>query len=139
MYLCVRHQWFHFFIKLKVHLYKIFLQLPKVSLTFSYSVWLAYKPILLHLKKKLQFNRYNEGSKGINYESVWIELIVAETKNWKLKIESTVAKYFLNMWIILWDQFLIFFSAWIVIFVPCTVNRCEITIHAHGKKKNWKT
>ena len=59
------YQWFHFFIKLKVHLYKRFLQLPKVSLTFSYSVLLAYKPILLLLKKKLQFNRYNEGSEGI--------------------------------------------------------------------------
>ena len=66
MYLCVRHQWFHLFIKLKVHLYKIFLQLPKVSLTFSYSILLAYKHILLHLKKKkIQFNRYNEGFEGI--------------------------------------------------------------------------
>ena len=59
------YQRFHFFIKLKVHFYKRFLQLPKVSLTFSYSVLLAYKPILLHLKKKLQFNRYNEGFEGI--------------------------------------------------------------------------
>ena len=28
----------------------------------------------------------------IFYESVWIELIVAETENWKLKTENTVAK-----------------------------------------------
>ena len=30
--------------------------------------------------------------KRIDYGSVWIELIVAETENWKLKTENTVAK-----------------------------------------------
>ena len=27
---------------------------------------------------------------------------------------------------------------WIVIFVPCTVNLCEITVHAQEKKKKKK-
>ena len=30
--------------------------------------------------------------------------------------------------------FLIFFSVWTVIFVSCTVNPCEVTVHAWGKK-----
>ena len=49
------------------------------------------------------------------------------------------------MWIIPWDPFLIFFSvwtvinsAWTVIFISCTVNLCEVTVHAQGKKKKKK-
>ena len=44
----------------------------------------------------------------VNIGCVWIELIVAETENWKLKTESTITKKILNMWIISCDPFLIF-------------------------------
>ena len=30
-------------------------------------------------------------------------------------------------------------SVWIVIFVPCTVNPCDVTVHAQEGKKNLKT
>ena len=62
--------------------------------------------------------------------SVWIQLIFAEIENWKhcskiifKCINSVVGP--IN-------------SAWIVFFVPCTVNSCDVTIDALGKKKVWK-
>ena len=61
---------------------------------------------------------------------VWIQLIFAEIENWKhcskiifKCINSVVGP--IN-------------SAWIVFFVPCTVNSCDVTIDALGKKKVWK-
>ena len=59
--------------------------------------------------------------------SVWIQLIFVETENWKhcSKIifkcmNNTVGP--VN-------------SAWTVFFVPCSVNSCDVTVHARKKKK----
>ena len=62
------------------------------------------------------------------YGSVWIELIFAETENWKhrskiiFKCVNSVMEPMNN--------------AWTVFLVPCIVKSCDITVHAHGKKKS---
>ena len=46
------------------------------------------------------------------------------------------------MWIVLWDLWTVheqyMNSVWTMFFVPCIVKSCDFTVHAQGKKKNWK-
>ena len=62
---------------------------------------------------------------------VWIQLIFAEIENWKhcskiiFKCINSVVGPINN--------------AWIVFFVSCTINSCDVTIDALGKKKSLKT
>ena len=53
-------------------------------------------------------------------------------------VNSTVGPIFniLSMWTVLWTVLL---QWWTIVFVPCTVNPYEVTVHAQGKKKKWKT
>ena len=63
------------------------------------------------------------GQSKIKYYFFYILWIIIETQGpfgynlflLKLKTENTVAKLFLNVWIVPWDPFLIFFNPWTVL------------------------
>ena len=99
--------------------------------TIHFSPHFTHLPLPLSLPSKVQ--PHSTGPFRLS-----LLLLKLKTKNWKYYskiifkcVNSTVGPIF-NAW-----------QWWIVIFVSCTVNPCEVTVHAQEKKKskmwNWKT
>ena len=74
---------------------------------------------------------------NIHWGSVWIQLILLKTENWKyyskiiFKCVNSAVGPVNSAWTVV-------NSAWIVHFVSCIVNPCDVTVHTRWEKKETK-